>query len=483
MRRLILLLVLALVGCRAAKPLPRHVAYWTWGDHLSVSESNRGHLRALDCQNLFVHAGTISFDGDQYTMTLPCTIDAAPEQPVDLVLNFDSGAIRHFEEVEPASVAQAIATMFADRKRQATQVGAKVRGLQVDFDCPTRLLGRYAQMAKELRRLIGKDRLSITGLATWLDSNELGDLLKEVDFWCPQFYEGAMPKQVDEWVPVGNLSTLEASTKKLERWGTPYYVGIPAYGQSLIYGPGGKLEGSRRMPLGQAVQTPSLEFTDRRLKENEWRIEFVGSAKLAPDSGKGHRLVYRMPTAQRVKQFSDSVRAHAGPHCLGVAIFRLPLGPDDTDAVDLQSIRLAMEGKPNPPRLELQTARKGSPWDLIEGQESGSAKSAWTLRFRNVGGPSVAGPNSVTATLYFESGSLTLQSGGTPFMGSPSSIGRVSESRADGLVFSTGIMAAGAEWEVGPLVFSGKKPIRVVWKALGLDNQSTSGELTVRSGQ
>jgi hypothetical protein len=75
----------------------------------------------------------------------------------------------------------------------AKEAGVTVTGVQVDFDCPTRLLGDYAIHLREARSRIGGMPLSITTLPSWLDAPAFKELVGAVDSWTLQVHGTAKP--------------------------------------------------------------------------------------------------------------------------------------------------------------------------------------------------------------------------------------------------------------------------------------------------
>src|SRR5205807_5973685 len=111
--------------------------------------------------------------------------------------------------VDADEMASTIAVAFQEDIARAEQERARVIGLQIDIDVPTRLLARYEKTLRALRRQLRLGtQLSITGLPTWMQSPELQSTLAHVDFWVPQFYGAEIPERVDQIIPISSPKNL-----------------------------------------------------------------------------------------------------------------------------------------------------------------------------------------------------------------------------------------------------------------------------------
>src|SRR5205085_7618064 len=120
--------------------------------------------------------------------------------------------------------------------------GARVIGLQLDLDVPTRLLERYGRVLRETRALLPEGTLlSVTGLQTWMGAGELRGVLDAVDFWAPQFYGAEIPATVERVVPIASPGAVSRAVARARELGKPFYAGLAAYGYALLYTEKGKL--------------------------------------------------------------------------------------------------------------------------------------------------------------------------------------------------------------------------------------------------
>jgi hypothetical protein len=218
------------------------------------------------------------------------------------------------EHAAPPSTAVApLAAELTDLRR-----GQESEGIQLDIDVPTGSLRQYAAFLHELRaHLAPGTKISITALLDWFrDGTAIGEVVKEVDEFVPQFYdtgadrEGAIAAMIDAalWGP------------RFGHFGKPYRIGISTFGRvrgrqvifrdltplELATNPAFRLEVSKT-PAQELV----LSYRANRPVSIDWQRFEAGS------------------TAQVTIATEDTVRvavsaAHKMPRCRGVVFFRWP---------------------------------------------------------------------------------------------------------------------------------------------------------------
>jgi hypothetical protein len=429
-----------------------------------LTASQRTDLDQLGVRYLFVRAATMSFDGERMQAILPQRW-LSPWPRVWLVLNFDGGARGHFAEVAPQDVATQTVKAFLDAKRAA--VGSGIVGLQIDLDCPTRQLPRYADLLREVRRRLPKDtKLSITGLQTWLSSNELSAVVAQVDLFTPQFYEGRVPRTLKDRASLNDLASLRRNLERTNALGVPFVVGVPAYTQGLLLDANGNLAGPYRSltPLTAAMH-PLLREVERT-DGPEIRQVFRAVKPNASGEGLGYSLLFRATRPAMVAAYEAEVAANGGENCVGTCRFRLP---DPGEGLALPPVVRA-------PKLTAQPEASRDPWRVVEGQPAPG--TSVRLRLANAGG---SGTN-LTVDIRFESLSLVSASPGgfsrvAPWQGDPSTVGRVGWLRADGLRFTRPGVGEGETVRLGPMELRGRGRIIGNWAVTGLDGRQVTGTL------
>src|SRR5207253_325174 len=137
--------------------------------------------------------------------------------------------LAEFERLDEAALASTLTETYAMDAVRASSDGAKVVGLQLDFDVPTRLLPHYERALRKMReRLPSGTKLSITGLPTWMDSPSLNETLSAVDFWIPQLYGAEIPDRLNQMMPISSSQTIARTVARLRRFNHPFYAGLSA---------------------------------------------------------------------------------------------------------------------------------------------------------------------------------------------------------------------------------------------------------------
>jgi len=457
------------------------VGIWAWHSPFDVDSQTDTQLSAVGIDEVFVRTATVSFDGDRYVPTLPQSFRATGRRPLHHVLNFDAGAVSHFGEVPNDRIASVVVTTYRSAAAEVRRRGGMPVGLQLDLDCPTRLLPKYGDLLKRVRQELAKsEQLSITGLTTWLTSEKLKPALDAVDFWAPQFYEGNVPKSLEQRETVSDAKGLRRGLDTLGKLDKPFYVGVAAYGQSLLYDPRGQLAGTYRgLSPEQAFRHPSLRFERTEQVDGESHFSFLAVKPGRGGRGLGYRIVYRVPSAESVAQSIDLVRSSRPANCRGVILFRLAQ-PDESLALALPTLAAAVRRELVAPKIVLRKSARSSPYALIEGTGKDlGMEHAFSLKNEGNGGTRF-GTDAVEVVVRFPVGAVeSVQAGDfdgvVPFAGSQESAGRVSLRRADGLVFRRGHLGVGQSAEIGPIRMSKGGKLSVVCRAVGENGTIVEG--------
>ncbi len=378
---LVALVAIGLTGCGEKAParVPDKLGFWVWTSPFALDETTSSQLDRIGANELFVRAGTFSYDGTSLQPTLVQQFlppQGKPVPSIHLVFNFDLGAIKHFEEVDLRTYVTAITDLYAKQKNRAE--GYAVRGLQIDFDCPTRLLRRYGEMMKEVRKRLPKHtELSCTGLVSWIRAGNVGGLLEQVDFWAPQFYEGRIPKRIDDETQLSDLDEVVPSLDRLESLGRPYRIGIPAYGHCLLYDEKGAFKGMYRgLSLREAYRHDRLQLVSQTERNGETRAVFRAVQAGENGKGLGYRLVFRLSGMSQIQKTISEVKSKALSNCQGFLFYRLA-SPDDSMAVPLGEFLAEKRPDAEDINLQLKLDTKEVPFGRIEG--TGDAMRSQTL--------------------------------------------------------------------------------------------------------
>lgn len=205
--------------------------------------------------------------------------------------------------------------------------GAQRRMVQLDFDCPVRLLPEYAAWLRGLRGRIAPVKLSVTALAGWapLDAALWKDAVDEM---APMFYD-LWPDEPSA-VLAGSFQPLADAAKTpplLARWKdcpVPWRCGLADFVRVSRFSTSGKLAGHLR-----AWKPESLLFAEEfgraePLGPGVWRLPVLRETVAAQVAWKaGDVMIVRRPDTSALATLTASAKA-AG--ALGVVWFQWPSG-------------------------------------------------------------------------------------------------------------------------------------------------------------
>lgn len=476
---------LLITGC-GGKPrvaVTPTLAMWFWHSPLALTKEDLGRLKSMGVTELYARAGTLSTDGEKVVLSLPQTFKEPIGLPIHLVFRADPGVLHRFEEIPIPELADIIARNYLAAKADADRVHDTVRGLQLDLDVPTRLLPRYAQLLHAIRPMIpAEDKLSITSLATWFASRDLEAVVKELDFYAPQFYEASVPQTLDDERPIANLKQLDDGLIAAEQLDVPFLIGAPCYGQALLFDKDGKIAGTYRglSPDG-ASRHASLKKVSWSSSQGEERLIFEAVKAGAQGKGLGFKILYRRPTPQAIQSFFQEAQRKRPPNCLGIALFRVP-EPGETLATPLPTLVSALAGKVPSLILKIVPTLRRLPFAAIESSSS-KISTELKLSIEGIGdGDTCLGSDALRIQILAPQGAFEeVQSGGfggaSPFVGSPAQAGTVSLRRADGVVLWKSHLGPGEKVAVGPILLTGAGRLRVLWTLRDPSGVETTGEM------
>ena len=334
---------------RAVGEVP--VAFWAWRNAAPTDDEVQRAFAAVNAKALFIRAGQFDLVGDEAKRIRPMS-GAMPKSPeTHLVYNGTRKLLGELERIETKRFAEVVADTYRSDRSRAKNDGVEIAGLQLDLDVPTRLLPRYAELLKRVREMIPPDAaLSITGLPTWADSNDIHAVLEAVDFWTPQCYGSTIPTRLSERAPISSPKEVERMIVKARKLEKPFYAGLAAYGYSILYDKRGDLIELRGDIDAAAVAVnKNFELVDSRnfnanSSDGQMRLEYRAKADAVLDGlivKSGETLVLDQPTAESLRAAARAVRENAGDLLLGICVFRIPSESDKT-TLSIEEITAAL---------------------------------------------------------------------------------------------------------------------------------------------
>lgn len=358
---------------RAWKTSEVPITFWSWRSENPAQAEVERAMHEAGAQTLFLHAGQIDCTNTTLQRIRPVTGTFPRRITLHLVYNGTRALLANFERLEPDRAATMISETYAKDAARAASDQAQVAGLQLDFDVPTRLLPRYAQMLRLVRaHLPPRARLSITGLPTWIDAPQIEEVLAAVDFWIPQCYGAGIPDQLQKAIPIASTPAIANTIARVRRLGHPFYAGIPAYGYALLYSQDGALVNLHgNLNPSRVALHPNFELVERRAfgaktpdddqvqSISEWRYVYRALSDDVVDGLAVHTndyLVLDVPVAESFRAYVRAVREEAGESLLGICIFRLPV-QDDATTLTIQQIAMALTDSPTLTETNLRLER------------------------------------------------------------------------------------------------------------------------------
>ncbi len=164
-------------------------SYWAWQRSEPPSESDLAELSAQEVRTLYWQVGQLENSGNSWQWKARFSLPSIPKIEVIPVLRLESHERAPFTPEATRSLLAAIAAATRGRGQ-----------LQIDYDCPDRLLPEYAAVLKQIRKLV--PGLSITALPGWIRQPALADLGSSVAEMLPMLYDFASDPVVPGASPV-----------------------------------------------------------------------------------------------------------------------------------------------------------------------------------------------------------------------------------------------------------------------------------------
>ncbi len=316
------------------------IAFWAWRTQTPDSAEVQRAFTATNAKTLFLRAGQFDFADDKMRRIRAVSGQFPDSVELHLVYNGTRRFLRGLDVLEPGTAARIIGDTYQADVLRAEIDNSGVAGLQLDFDVPTRLLPKYAEILKALReQLPPNTKLSITGLPTWAAAESIQAVLAAVDFWIPQCYGGSIPDTASKRTPISSASDVERTIVMVRRLNKPFYAGLSAYGYAILYAKDGSLVELRGdIDPDSATGNSNLELIERGAFKGDAHASEVRYTYRAKDDlvldgliiRAGETLVFDLPTAASLRDAARAVRENAGDSLLGICVFRLPTNDDKT---------------------------------------------------------------------------------------------------------------------------------------------------------
>lgn len=335
------------------------VAFWAWRSQSPGESDIRAAIETAHAQVVFLRAGQIDYQDGKLRRIRPLAGSLPKGIKLHFVYNTTRAVLEQLESIDPQTLATEFARDYREDAERARRDDADMRGLQLDIDFPTRLLPRYERTLNALRKEIQPDaELSITGLPTWMESPLLSDVLKNVDFWVPQFYGAEIPTHSSQIIPITSPKSISYFVNKAREIDKPFYAGLAAYSAALLYSASGSLISLRGdMNPTLIASDPNLELINQRSFDSaERRYAFRAKADGVNDGlnmRAGDVLVIHLPAGETLRIATRITRELAGNKLLGICVFRLP-AHDDPATLTVEQVTAALNDRDSEASIEVR---------------------------------------------------------------------------------------------------------------------------------
>lgn len=340
-----LVLVLGAHGTRAASG---STAFWVWARSSPLQSHEVAALEAQGVDTLYWHIGEVTTEEGTWRWVSRNQVPS---------LGRGSFRVVPVVRISPRTAApfgtadQLVALLQSDFS------GAKIEAVQLDFDCPERLLNDYAELTAAVRAIV--PWVSITALAHWIDLPSFRPLQDAADEIVPMFYD----LEADPVVGRKNFPLPAVDPDRLgvllERWsgcGKPWRAGLPSFARLTVYDRAGRSRGHvRNFDWVDVCFSPALvAMAGGRLGTTLWQISKPAVISGTPVA-EGEFVAARWPDRQALVSVLAMARK-AGSR--GAVWFRLPEATDSA-GWSLRQIGEVSRGEGKAPALHLESSPDG----------------------------------------------------------------------------------------------------------------------------
>jgi hypothetical protein len=314
-------------------------SFWVWHRPAPLTTDEVYELQRQQVTRLYWEVGEVAFEGGRWTWI---------SQPVPRAARNSSSL--HVIPVVQIVPDEKFVSSPGDLIALLKSV-AESGELQIDCDCPDRLLYRYGEFLGQLHREVPK--LSFTALAHWIRHPGWKALEENAVEVLPMFYDlYPDPSNTSESSPPFPL--LKPAESQMESWQgcrIPWQAGLPTFVRVTLYDSNGRSRGHIRdwswneicfqkalRPLGSVPLGGTLFAVDENLRLN---------LTLLP---KGSLLAVRCADRGAIVEATAAVRRFGAQ---GVVYFRMPDGSDPS-GWSLRQVGQFLKGDPFTPKLSVR---------------------------------------------------------------------------------------------------------------------------------
>ncbi len=248
-RFLLPILVLCLLAaCGKRDPAPQveilpqgPAAFWVWHRSSPLTAAELSSLKAAGTRELFWQAVETGWKDNRWqSVRIAAPMAALPDITIVPVFRIKPDADFLGDPVAAAAFARMVRLWAGD---------TSLPEIQLDFDCPDRLLAAYGGFLGTVAAELPGTRLSITALASWPRHPQFAKLAKSVHRMAPMFYDLHPDTPADVMKRTFRPIADREDIALVELWRScpvPWQAGLPNFERVTIFRPDGKLGGHLR---------------------------------------------------------------------------------------------------------------------------------------------------------------------------------------------------------------------------------------------
>lgn len=286
-------------------------AWWVW----QPSEATANRLTLPPAGTLYWHTGTLAAGGAPQAWPAPRA--GLQDSRIIPVLRLEGSAAVLENETARETAGRWILAATTTRPPM----------LQLDFDCPARLLPAYAKWLRAMREKIAPVKLSVTALAGWapLDAATWRGAADEI---VPMFYDlwPDEPSAVSagKWHPLADAEKVPALLARWRDCPVPWRCGLANFTRVSRFSPEGKLAGHLRAWRAESLLFAEEFGTAQPLGAGIWRLPVRRKSSAAEVMWKtGETMIVRRSDPASLAVLAEAA-VKAGAQ--GVVWFQLPSG-------------------------------------------------------------------------------------------------------------------------------------------------------------
>ena len=333
-RHMLFLLLFVALGTVSCAPAPRprstnlsHSAYvWRQGWTPEAVRAVREGVLPGKLSALNVLVGECGLNSGRRSVRPPWKELSAHGREISICVRVGTRKAVEKDRVDLGEPFQLLLSGLAEAKAADVQIVS----LQIDFDCPERLLRAYAEELKMLKTRSGGLPLTITTLPAWLDADGFDELIKTTDGWTLQLHGTSRPK-LGRDNRLFSADQAVAWTNRAMRFGRPFNVALPTYAYLACFGKRG-------------------EYLGMRAEQSAFPAGTVRTLQLPADPAE-------------VARFLGWLDDEACARVVGVDWFRLPL-PGDRQNWTMKGLEEVIAGRTITGQVDIITEQRGGLYDI-----------------------------------------------------------------------------------------------------------------------